>query len=66
MNTQLLASSASLDGMTKLINEYWCGESYTINPETLTIEGLKHPEDFRIIKKRKRYRFEVILKGREG
>ncbi len=58
---RLLASSPTLDGITALVNRFWCSSRYTVNPSTLAIE---HPEnqmtDYRITLKSGRYRFESI------
>jgi hypothetical protein len=60
MSSNLIASAASIDNLTKLINRYFYSESYSVNKETLKIEHPTKPipEGFRVVKQGKRYRFE--------
>jgi hypothetical protein len=70
LNTVLLASSDTVAGLQTCINRFWGSSSYRVNPETLVIEhNTKGGEDFlkqyRVVLKKRRYRFEVITEGRE-
>lgn len=61
-NTQLLASSPTLEGITKMLNRFYYSTRWTVDPETLAI---KHPEKdvtgrLRVVLKRGRYRLEKI------
>lgn len=60
----LLASSASVEGIEKWVNEYFCSQSWTVNPETLEMRNTsngKTKENCRVIKKGRLYRFEMCL-----
>lgn len=59
----LLASAETVEGIEKLINGYFYSTTWRVNPETLEIwnEKLEKALDgFRIVKKGRRYRFEVV------
>ncbi len=64
--TQLLATSPSLDGIQKLISQYLYGSTITLDktsdrPETYSVSTKKgKSNNFRVIKKGKRYRFERL------
>lgn len=58
----LLASSATVEGIERLIVGYLCGGTWTVNPDTMEIrddDGKELPAHFRVVKKGRRYRFEV-------
>lgn len=59
----LLASSSTLEGITRLVDEYFCGGGWwTIHPHSLEIldpDGGTAPREFRVVRKGRRYRFEV-------
>jgi hypothetical protein len=62
METTLLASAASLAGIERAVNEFWCSTKYRVNPDTLAIE---HPErpvpaGVRVVMKGQRFRFEKL------
>ena len=59
----LLASAGTVEGIEKLINRYFYSTTWRVNPETLEIwnEKLEKALDgFRVVKKGRRYRFEVV------
>lgn len=59
----LLASSPTIGGIEKCINQYWFSTDYRVDPQTLAIT---HPrwsmvdKPVRVIFKRGRYRFERV------
>jgi len=55
----LLASSSTLEGIEKLVNQYYFSTTYRVTPELeiVRMDGYK-PEGVRIVHKRNRYRFE--------
>lgn len=59
----LLASSPTLEGISRLVNEYFCGGGWwTIHPDSLEIldpDGGSAPSEYRVVRKGRRYRFEV-------
>lgn len=62
MSVTLLASAASLAGIERAVNKFWCSDKYRVNPVTLAIE---HPERVapggaRVVMKGKRFRFEMV------
>ncbi|PWC91942.1 hypothetical protein [Azospirillum sp. TSO5] len=61
MTSQLLASAPSIRQIEESINKFWCSDKYRVDPETLEIThpDRKTPEGVRVIKKGKRYRFEM-------
>ena len=73
MQHKLLASSNSLEGITKLIGEYFCSNQYTLMQRSETHFDLVHKgkdddflKTFTIIKKNGRFRLysiDVITKG---
>ncbi len=62
---QLLASSGTVEGIQQLINQFFYSDSWRVDPETLEArnetQGKKLPDGLRVIKKRGRYRFEMIF-----
>ena len=60
--SRLLASSNSLAGIQKLVNDFWYSDRYSVNPETLAIEHPEYeaPTQARVIRKGGRYRFEML------
>jgi hypothetical protein len=56
-----LAASHTLAGLTKLINEYYFSDDFTIDPETLTLQrpSKAPPQNVRIVKGPGMYRFEA-------
>ena len=55
----LLATAGTIENIEKLINRFWCSESYTVNRETLAIEHpARVPAGFSVALSRGRYRFE--------
>ncbi len=61
--THLLASSGTLDGIEKLINNYYFSANYVVDEMTLSIRNEKTgkvPEGVRVVKKGRRYRFEML------
>lgn len=64
-DSDLLASSGSLDGITKCINNYYCGTTgrqWRVDPETLGVldpDGVVNPRVI-VRKKGRRYRFERV------
>lgn len=59
---KLLASSGTIEGIQKLVNQYWFANRYTIDPATLAIQ---HPDKviqgYTVSLVRGRYRFEMDL-----
>ena len=61
----LLASSGTLEGITKCINNYYCGiagREWRVDPETLKVlnpDGFVNPRVI-VRKKGRRYRFESV------
>jgi hypothetical protein len=49
-------------GIQTLINEFFCSESWTVNPETLAIShpAKATPSGLRVVLRRGRYRFERV------
>ncbi len=61
--TTLLASSGTLKGIVKLINEFYFSDSYVVDTATLAVRNMntgKTPEGVRVVKKGRQYRFEVL------
>lgn len=59
MGWNLLSSAPTLKSIEEAINDYWCSETYRVNPETLEISHpTKKIEGFRVVKIKGRYRFE--------
>ena len=59
----LLASAGTVEGVEKLINGYFYSTAWRVNPETLEVwnEKLgKTLDGFRVVKKGRRYRFELF------
>lgn len=59
----LLASSGTLKGLEKLINEFYFSNSYVVDEATLAVRNLKtgkEREGVRVVKKGRRYRFEML------
>ncbi len=54
-----LATSGSLNGIQKCINEWWYSTSYTVNAETMAIENTTRevPKGYTVSKVRSRYHF---------
>jgi hypothetical protein len=69
VKTRLLASSSSTDEIIKLISRYWCTDASRItltssdNLNYEVIQGEKIMTEFRVIFKKKRYRFELLKRG---
>ena len=64
MEWKLLASSSSVEGVQGCINKFFISENYLVDPESLKISNPELPDknfdNFRVIKKRNRYRFEHL------
>jgi len=58
---RLLASSGTIAGIESCVCKFWDHSSYCVDPVTLQITHpfRNVPERVRIVKKAKRYRFEV-------
>lgn len=59
----LLASSGTLKGLEKLINEFYFSTSYVVDEATLAVRNLKTNkvrEGVRVVKRGRRYRFEML------
>jgi hypothetical protein len=57
---RLLASSGSVEGIQKLVNEFWYNDQFTVDATTLEI---RHPDRsvspmFRVVLRGRCYRFE--------
>jgi hypothetical protein len=61
-SNKLLASAPSIVEIEKSVNRFWCSEEYRVNPTTLEIEHPSRsvPDGVRVVKKGRRYRFEMI------
>jgi hypothetical protein len=63
MSTKLLASSATLQGITKLISEYFLTDNIEIREYVIGGYGIYkngiYINDYRVVK-RGRYRFEIL------
>lgn len=59
--TNLLASAATVDGITAMVNRFYVSTAYTVDPTTLDIvhPDRPAPRGVRVIQKGKRYRFEM-------
>ena len=64
MEWKLLASSSSVEGIQGCINKFFLSKNYLVDLETLKISNPELPDknfdNFRVIKKRNRYRFEHL------
>lgn len=64
MKTRLLASSGSLDGINKMVAQFYCGDKelkQVPDKDEWEIYGSRGLlEGVRVIKKKGRYRFEMI------
>jgi hypothetical protein len=62
VNTKLLASAPSIDGIETLIRKFWYSDRYSVNRDTLAIEHPEReaPKAARVVKARGRYRFEMV------
>lgn len=57
----LLATSNSIEGITKLINKYFHSSAYTVLPSLEIINPhVNITTDFRVVKIKARYRFERL------
>ena len=61
----LQATAGTVDGITTMIRRFWCdtGQRYTVEPGTLAIlrDGAPFSENFRVVRKGRRLRFEGRL-----
>lgn len=64
--SKLLASSPTLEGITKVISDYFFGSTITLDkvsdrPEVHSVSNKRGVlPDYRVVKKGKRYRFEEV------
>lgn len=59
----LLASAGTVEGIEELINKYFYSTAWRVNPQTLQVwneERGKALYGFRVVKKGRRYRFELF------
>lgn len=60
---KLLASAGTVEGIEKLINEFFMSSSWHVNPETLEVWNEKLGKGLRpglsVVKRGRRYRFEM-------
>ena len=62
----LLASSGTIEGIERCVNEYFFSKKWRVDPETLEMRHEDSPANtpiygLRVIRKDGRYRFEMLL-----
>lgn len=63
MQTTLLASAGTIDGILAQVNAFYFSRNWEIDPSTLALYNPKigkGAEGVRVVKKGKRYRFEML------